>query len=399
MQLFGPIAAAIPDHAEWYVAGLIVVIGLFVIGIQDLVRFSWRRAWAISSVSFAESLRRRVLWITPLAILGVILVSQLQKPLDEQDAIRQTTKFCLFATGLLVVVVAIILACTNLPKEIESRVIFTIVTKPTTRLELVLGKVIGFARVSAAILLIMGLFTFTYLHLRAWSLRNAVAERLATPGGVEETLRPTLEHYKQAGLLSAKQYVFPADLNVYARVPEPGAHERWIVGNGEQDILVPFEVTPEELTPIVPGMEGAPPGSAGLVVLMNIRWKQRPLTTQETEALPEAPAEVPASPMGPTLPQTQPATSPVAKKVRPKPSVTVDFLNSEFFSMIGANHFNSGRPIVLPESGEGIVQVVLPADALSQLDFSKPLRFYLQIIGQGPGVEYGVDDLPAQIGV
>ena len=58
-----------------------------------------------------------MLWITPLAILGVIVVSQLQRPLDEQDAIRQTTKFCLFATGLLVTVATIILACTNLPRR------------------------------------------------------------------------------------------------------------------------------------------------------------------------------------------------------------------------------------------------------------------------------------------
>ena len=61
-----------------------------------------RRVWAISSVCFAESIRRRVLWITPLAIIGVVIVAQLQRPIDEQDAIRQTMKFCLFTTGLLV---------------------------------------------------------------------------------------------------------------------------------------------------------------------------------------------------------------------------------------------------------------------------------------------------------
>ena len=44
--------------------------------------------------------------------------------------------------------------------------IFTVVTKPTTRLEIVLGKVVGFAGVSAAILVIMGVFTFGYLEVR-----------------------------------------------------------------------------------------------------------------------------------------------------------------------------------------------------------------------------------------
>ncbi len=124
-----------------------MVVGLFVIGLKDVLRLSVARIWAVSNVSFTEAIRKRVLWVTPLAIVGVILVSQFQKPVDELDAIRQTTKFCLFATGMLVTLTAILLACTNLPKEIENRVIFTIVTKPTTRLEIVLGKVLGFARV------------------------------------------------------------------------------------------------------------------------------------------------------------------------------------------------------------------------------------------------------------
>src|SRR3954471_23784564 len=164
--------AAIP-HLGWYLAGIILVLGLAV-GLVDLQRFSLKRIWAISGVCFDESIRRRVLWITPLAILGVIVVSQLQRPLDEQDAIRQTTKFCIFATGLLVALTTIILACTNLPREIENRVIYTVVTKPTTRLEIVIGKVLGFARVALGILLIMGVFSYAYLSLRAWSMRRAI---------------------------------------------------------------------------------------------------------------------------------------------------------------------------------------------------------------------------------
>src|SRR5688572_27147563 len=121
--LLSALPPIIMDHLGWWIAGLIVVIGLLGIGMKDLSRFSLKRAWAVSSVCFAESMRRRVLWITPLAIIGVIIVSQLQKPLDAQDAIRQTIKFCLFATGLVVTIATIILAATNLPREIENRVI------------------------------------------------------------------------------------------------------------------------------------------------------------------------------------------------------------------------------------------------------------------------------------
>src|SRR3954447_7796203 len=91
----------VQGHLQWFVCGLIVLLGLVAYGMFDLVRLSGRRMWAISSVCFAESYRRRVLLITPLAIVGVFIVSQLMKPTDEADAVRQTIKFCLFTTGLL----------------------------------------------------------------------------------------------------------------------------------------------------------------------------------------------------------------------------------------------------------------------------------------------------------
>ena len=135
-----------------YIAAALICLVVLAIGLAfgDVQRFRFRRVRAIAGVCFAESIRRKVLWITPLAIIGVIAVTQFTKAADEQDAIRQMAKYCLFATSLIVIIAALILACTNLPREIENRVIYTVVTKPTTRLEIVLGKVLGLRRVSAA---------------------------------------------------------------------------------------------------------------------------------------------------------------------------------------------------------------------------------------------------------
>ena len=70
------VVAALPpivaDNLSWFVAAAIVLIGLVGFGMADVGRFAFQRVWAISGVCFAESIRRRVLWITPLAILGVI---------------------------------------------------------------------------------------------------------------------------------------------------------------------------------------------------------------------------------------------------------------------------------------------------------------------------------------
>ena len=102
--------AFLDNHLHWWLALVIVIVGLLLAGVGDLSRLSWQRIWAIAGVCFQESIRRRVLWIVPLAIVGVVVIVQLLQPTDEQDAIRQTIKYCLFATGMLVVI-----ATTKLP--------------------------------------------------------------------------------------------------------------------------------------------------------------------------------------------------------------------------------------------------------------------------------------------
>ena len=218
----------------------IFAIGSLIWGYRDFLRFSWMRTWAISGVCFDESIRRKVLLITPLAILGVIIVSQLQRPLDEQDAIRQTIKFCIFATALVVTITTVILACTNLPREIENRVIYTVVTKPTTRLEIVIGKVIGFARVSFVILLIMGLFSYGYLKVRATIMRNDIANRLDNHE-VPAMNIGTAQYYREAGLLNVKSLRQPSSLNIYGKPPTESGTRRYFAQAGHGYGLIGFQ--------------------------------------------------------------------------------------------------------------------------------------------------------------
>lgn len=276
------------DYLPIGVAVAIVLVGLLGFGLSDVARFRFRRLWAISGVCFDESIRRRVLWIIPVAILGLIAVVQLQQPVDAQDAIRQTTKFCLLTTGLVVVTSTIILAATNLPREIENRVIFTIVTKPTTRLEIVLGKIVGFARVSATILVIMGLFTYGYLRVRAWNLQRGIESQL-TAGTVDPISRPTFRHYVEAGLLNAKTLVQPVAMNVYDQEIDAVRHRRYPTPEGY--LLVPFKLPPNPVASVDP--EGTQFKMPGMQIKLRLGYD------------PTAPPSVPTG--GKRVPATHPA--------------------------------------------------------------------------------------------
>ncbi len=270
----------------WIVAGAIVVVGLLGLGFRDLLRLSPARIWAIGGVCFRESIRRRVLWIIPLAIVGAVIVSQLQKAIDEQDVIRQTTKFCLFAAGLVVTMTIIILGCTNLPREIETRVIYTIVTKPTTRLELILGKIVGFARVSGLILIIMGAFTYGYLQLRAWNQQQLISVRLNTDSGIGAAERNKLSHYLDTGLLTAREYQHASLVEVMAPVelapapgtvslPTPDNSIRSFFGGDEEELSYPIHVDLRRLftdTDYPEPNDIAGIGKNGILIGVRVRW-------------------------------------------------------------------------------------------------------------------------------
>jgi ABC-type transport system involved in multi-copper enzyme maturation permease subunit len=363
------------DTLQYWVAGVIVVLGLLIYGLRDVLQFSFRRANAIASVSFRESIRRRVLWITPLAMIGVVLVSQLQRPLDEQDAVRQTIKFSLFASGMVVVVTAIILACTNLPKEIENRVIYTIVTKPTTRLEIVVGKIMGFARVSLAILLLMGGFTWSYLHVRAWSLRHFIAQRLES-GAVESGSRATLEYWRSAGLLSSRSFERPDELQVFAKFPEGNDTRRWFFGSDEGEFVVPFQISREEL--LADGEEHLPQIALVLHVGFD-RSAYNEVVNQPVES---------DLPLGIAAPTTKPATAPTTTPSRA--AVRVEIYDENFQSLVDPRQVNKGEPLYLTDpTGQEPAVVFMSPEAVPSLLQAK--FFYVDVVGLSRGVAFFSD--------
>ena len=275
----------IADNLAWFVSGTIVVAGLFMYGLPDLLRTSLSRIWAISGVCFRDAIRRKVLWITPLAMLGIIVIAGLQRPVDEQDAVRLTIKFCFLTTAVVVTIIAIITASTNLPREIENRVIYTIVTKPVTRLEIIIGKVVGFSRVSAAILIIMGLFSIGYLHVQAFFLNRGIAKALSS-ASIEPSRREWLTHYSEEGLLFSQTIAQAQTMTQYAKIPT-GPDDRWIAGS-IQDAIVPFSLAPTDL--IVGSDPTAAAGSGGAAIVLHLPYEK--VVTAASAKTPDAPPQV-----------------------------------------------------------------------------------------------------------
>ncbi|HQY89410.1 MAG TPA: hypothetical protein PK402_12230, partial [Tepidisphaeraceae bacterium] len=324
-----------PQQLGLIVAGVFVFVSLFVYGLKDVLRMSFGRAWAISGVVFRESIRKRILWLAPVAMLVVVGLSQfIVKSVDEADSIRQTIQFVLFASGFLVTIASVVLACTNLPRDIESKVIFTVVTKPVTRLEIVIGKIMGFARVTGTLLIAMGLFAFVYLEYRSFRLNNVIAAKLADPS-TNELDRLWLTHQKEQGLLATRVIDFPFEVQQLALIDPKDRETRWF--GVEQQFWIPFSPTPEQMTP--QGIDGASPGAGGFYVSLKLKTKRIGDLEQ--------PMETPSTPLGgPTL------LDRLSDSRYGYPDVSLSIFDENGNQLVPAQLVNDGRRIRLNEKGE-----------------------------------------------
>lgn len=100
-----------------------------------------------------------------MAVLPVIPTT------DEPDAMVKMLLVVFFQVVVLLCITGVILlSATSLPHEIEDKTIYGILSKPVSRLKIIVGKIIGFALLSALLLVILGLFNLVSIQYRASNL-------------------------------------------------------------------------------------------------------------------------------------------------------------------------------------------------------------------------------------
>jgi hypothetical protein len=138
--------------------GLFAFLGLADPFVRDLFKMRIRRIWALAKLSVIEALRAR-LFIIFLMFMAVFLfpVKWFMPGNKPEDEIRLTLDVTAFASTLFLLVPALILSAFRIPKDINEQTIYTIVTKPVERFEIVLGRFLGYATL---LTITLGFMTF-----------------------------------------------------------------------------------------------------------------------------------------------------------------------------------------------------------------------------------------------
>jgi len=125
---------------------------------------------AIARVTLKDALRKKVLFTVLFFAVVLTAVSGYLPYVTGEERIRQASRVCLSGIGFFGMIVAIFLAAASLPDDISRKTIFTVLTKPARRWEILAGKILGLGYVLGILLAIMGALSFALIHFWAWEV-------------------------------------------------------------------------------------------------------------------------------------------------------------------------------------------------------------------------------------
>src|SRR3989338_2258038 len=129
----------------------------------------------IAGHTFREVIRKKILHVLIGIGVLIVIVSPFIPTTDEPDARVKMMLVVFFQVVVLLCIVGvIILSATSLPHEIEDRTIYGILSKPVSRLKIVVGKITGFALLSALVLVILGLVNVVSIQGKSHHVREGI---------------------------------------------------------------------------------------------------------------------------------------------------------------------------------------------------------------------------------
>lgn len=147
------------------VAGVNAVLKSISEGFEDLFSMSPKRVLAISSLTFKESVRRKALLVfvvfAVLFMFGAWFLPSANARAQLQSKVH--VSFVLTSISWLLIPVMLLLACWGIPEDIRLRSLHTVVTKPARRLEIVLGRMLGYSTVGLLLLAVMSAVGYVWL--------------------------------------------------------------------------------------------------------------------------------------------------------------------------------------------------------------------------------------------
>jgi len=121
--------------------------------------------------TFRETIRDRILYSLLVFAVLMIGLSYFLSELSVGDFERIVIDFGLTCVHIFGAIISIFIGITLVSKEIEKKTIYSIVSKPVSRIEFVLGKFLGLSLTVLVTTFLMSLFSFIVVLLQSGNMR------------------------------------------------------------------------------------------------------------------------------------------------------------------------------------------------------------------------------------
>ncbi len=194
-------------------AGLVVLAYIIFLVIEEASKVRWRRTYSIAWQTFVESYRR--MW-APWVVLAMFVVILAFTSWFLRD--QRTAELAKVYVGTLSVVISLlltlmilILAPISIPNDIQQQTIYTVVSKPVRRLEMIWGRLLGYMVLVTAVVLVFGGISMFYLYRVVYSQIGATrvkAQAALSAGRIEEARRLDEQASQLRARMSARVPLF-----------------------------------------------------------------------------------------------------------------------------------------------------------------------------------------------
>ncbi len=145
--------------------GYVVLLRVLGLVVREVIAISRRRLFSIAWLSVVEANRQMgAPWVVLTVFLGVLAFTHwfLQPPRPAEMGRLYVGTLALLCSLLMTVMVTL-LTPLSLPTDIQQQTIYTVVSKPVRRIELIWGRMLGFMAIVTVLVLVFGVISLLYL--------------------------------------------------------------------------------------------------------------------------------------------------------------------------------------------------------------------------------------------
>ncbi len=164
------------------------------------------RVCAIAGVTFTQLVRMRLFLVLAFFGVGFLLLQLIPfhggigvefSGINQLQLIKNITTGAMQLFGVIFCVAATALI---IPRDVEDRILYTILCKPVPRLDYLLGKALGIMGILLVMFLLMDGIMCLVLYLREMNLSEQISQALSAQGYSEADIAPHLQDVSDAGV-------------------------------------------------------------------------------------------------------------------------------------------------------------------------------------------------------